>query len=166
MAGVIMPDSLTVEGETLRLNGMGLRTFTFLQVHGYVAGLYVKRPSQDADAILSMPGSKLMRIQYVHAASISRGQDELRLVRSLNCTGGCPKSDDSAFAQLLDAVRPVKPGDVNTYVYGPASVEILFNGKSVTTIQNADFARRMLGGMIGAHPPSKSLRDGLLAGWP
>jgi len=58
----------------------------------------------------------------------------------------------------------VTPGDTSTYIYGPASVEILFNGKSLATIQNADFSRRLLDAMVGAHPTSTVVRDGLLGG--
>lgn len=160
--GVAMPDTMTVQGKTLRLNGMGLRTFTILHVHGFVAGLYVEDRSHAAAAILDAPGFKLLQIRYVHAASLERVQDQFRQGHKSNCTGGCPKENDAAFQQLLDTAQAVKPGDTNTYLYSPDGVQILFNGKSLVTIHNADFARRMLASMIGAHPPTGPLRDGLL----
>jgi hypothetical protein len=150
------------DGDGLRLNGMGVRSFTFLQVHGYVAGLYVPRPSHDASAILNEPGIKLLQIQYVHSAGIERVENEFRRGRAMNCAGGCPKSDDAAFEQLVGTARAVKPGDTSTYVYGPDGVQVLFDGKKLATIHDAGFSRRMLQGMIGDHPPTVSLRDGLL----
>jgi len=39
VAGVKMPDTVTVEGKTLKLNGMGLRKKVMFKV--YVAGLYL-----------------------------------------------------------------------------------------------------------------------------
>lgn len=164
LAGVTMPDTTAVQGRTLQLNGMGLRSFTFLRVHGYVAGLYVSARSRDAEAILDDPGPKLLRIRYVHAAGLERVQDEFRQGRKMNCAAGCPKADDDAFAQLLATARPVKPGDTTTYLYDPDGLQVLFNDQKLATIRNADFARRMLAGMIGAHPPSTELRDGLLGG--
>lgn len=164
LAGVTMPDTMTVDGTTLHLNGMGLRSYTFLKVHGYVAGLYVPTPTHSAQEILDTPGPKLLRIQYVHSGGVGRVQDEFRDGRKLNCAEGCPKANDAAFDQLFGTARAVTPGDTSTYIYGPASVEILFNGKSLATIQNADFSRRLLDAMVGAHPTSTVVRDGLLGG--
>ncbi len=42
VAGVKMSDTVTVEGKTLKLNGMGLRTKVMFKV--YVAGLYLEKP--------------------------------------------------------------------------------------------------------------------------
>ena len=49
LAGVVMPEQVTVDGKTLVLNGLGLREATFLRVDVYVAGLYLEEKSQDAD---------------------------------------------------------------------------------------------------------------------
>jgi hypothetical protein len=160
--GVTMPDQMVMEGQTLQLNGMGLRTFTFLRVHGYVAGLYVTQPARDPLALLGAPGLKLLRVQYVHAASLSRVQDEMLRGRASTCAAGCPKDDDASFAQLFATAHAVLPGDTNTFIYGPDGVRVLFDDKMVATIPNPGFGRRMLGGMIGAHPPTAILRDGLL----
>ncbi len=164
LAGVTMPDTMTVQGALLQLNGMGLRTFTVLRIQGYVAGLYLAAPAHRAQAIVDSPGIKMLRIQFVRSASIGRIQDELRQGRKRICAEGCPQANDAAFAQLLDTVRPVKPGDTTTYVFGPLGMQVLFNEKHLTTIQNVDFSQRLLDGMIGSHPPSEVLRDGLLGG--
>ena len=161
-AGVTMPDRMVVEGQTLQLNGMGVRSYTIFRVHGYVAGLYVPKPARDPGTILAAPGLKLVRIQFVHAAGLGRIQDEVSHSRAANCAAGCPKADDAAFAQYFSTIRAVKPGDTSTYIYGPDGVRVLFDGKLLATISNPDFARRMLEGMIGAHPPTTALRDGLL----
>ena len=160
--GVTMPDQIVVDGQTLHLNGMGVRTFTILRVHGYVAGLYVPQAGRNSQAILAAPGIKLLRVQYVHAASLSQVQAEMRRGRALDCGGGCPPSDDPAFAQLFATAHAVRPGDVNIYIYAPGGMRVLFNDIAVATIANPDFGQRMLGGMLGEHPPTTVLRDGLL----
>ena len=162
--GVTMPETVARAGETLQLNGLGLRRFTILRIHGYVAGLYVPQPARAAQTILDEPGSKLLRLHFLHAAGAGRVQDQLREQHASICAEGCPKSDEDSFAQLLQTARAVKPGDVTTYVYGPKGLQVLFNDESLAVIPDIDFARRMLAGMIGAHPPSAELRDGLLGG--
>ena len=165
LAGVTMPDVMTVQGKLLQLNGMGLRSFTMLQIHGYVAGLYVPVPAHDAATLLASTGPKLLRIQYVHAASLSRVQGEMRGARARSCGNGCPKTDEDAFALLIASARAVQPGDTATYVYGAdGALQVLFNGATVATIDNPDFSRRALESMIGAQPPSAALRRGLLGG--
>jgi Chalcone isomerase-like len=45
--GVQFPDTQLVDGKTLHLNGYGLRTYSILGIHIYVAGLYVEHLSTD-----------------------------------------------------------------------------------------------------------------------
>jgi hypothetical protein len=52
LEGVRFPDSYPVEGQTLTLNGLGLRTLTILRVRVYVAGLYVARRTGDVREIV------------------------------------------------------------------------------------------------------------------
>ena len=52
--GVTFPDTQTVAGRRLVLNGTALRTYSILRVHIYVAALYLERPSSNAAQILAM----------------------------------------------------------------------------------------------------------------
>ena len=51
LAGVNLPDTTTVAGAMLKLNGMGTRKKLFFKI--YVGGLYVKAPTHDAAAIIA-----------------------------------------------------------------------------------------------------------------
>ena len=51
--GVSFPEHIQAHGETLTLNGLGLRKATFLRIKVYVGALYVAHPTADANAILS-----------------------------------------------------------------------------------------------------------------
>ena len=50
LKGVKMPEEVTVDGKSLKLNGMGLRVKFIVSV--YVAGLYVENVNKDPAAIL------------------------------------------------------------------------------------------------------------------
>jgi len=50
VAGVKLPESATIEGKTLRLNGMGLRKKVVFKV--YVAGLYLEHASKETGVLL------------------------------------------------------------------------------------------------------------------
>src|SRR5258708_458416 len=59
--GVTMPESVTIDGKELKLNGMGLRTKAFFKV--YVAGLYLEAPSPDAEKILAADSARRVEMQ-------------------------------------------------------------------------------------------------------
>jgi len=59
-AGVKIPDTVTVEGKTLKLNGAGLRKKVVFKV--YVAGLYLETASKDSAAVISSDQFKSMRL--------------------------------------------------------------------------------------------------------
>ena len=59
LAGVTLPDTYTVDGKSLVLNGIGVRTLTIINVRAYVAGLYLPQPSHDARQIFASPGPKV-----------------------------------------------------------------------------------------------------------
>jgi Chalcone isomerase-like len=67
VAGVTVPDSITVEGKTLRLNGAGIRKKAIFKV--YVGVLYVENPSKDAAAVTSSDQVKRMQLSVLRSLS-------------------------------------------------------------------------------------------------
>src|SRR5256885_10815848 len=63
--GVTMPDTVTVEGKNLVLNGMGIREATVFNVKVYVAGLYVEKKSQAADELIRSEQVKRLDLVFV-----------------------------------------------------------------------------------------------------
>ena len=56
--GVVFPATKQIDGKTLVLNGFGRRTWSFLNIHIYLAGLYVEHPTRDPEAIIHSPETK------------------------------------------------------------------------------------------------------------
>jgi hypothetical protein len=65
LEGVPMPDVRVVDGTLMRLNGIGLRTFSVLGIRIYVAGLYLERRNGDANTILHSRERKLLDIRFL-----------------------------------------------------------------------------------------------------
>src|SRR4051812_44265551 len=75
-AGVEASDQLSVEGKTLKLNGLGVREATIFHVDVYVAGLWLERPTHDAGEILSKDSDlKLIQLNFVHRVTASQMND-------------------------------------------------------------------------------------------
>ena len=69
------------------------------------------------------------------------------------------------MAQIFDAVKEVKPGDVITLDYLPASgTQISVNGMARGTIAGAAFNRALLKIWLGSKPVQNDLKKDMLGG--
>ena len=159
--GVSMPDQIQYQGLPLRLNGIGLRTYSVFRVHIYVAGLYLEKPTEDADAILRSSGVKIMRIRFVHDVTEDRARAAWAEGLADNCKAPChlPPQDVERF---LAAVPEFHRGDESTLAFDGASVRISLNGRSLGTVDEPAFTRAILATFIGPYPPSEPFKRALL----
>lgn len=163
LAGVTLPDTYPAAGQTLVLNGIGLRSLTIFNVHVYVAGLYVARQSHDPNEILAAPGAKVILLRFVHSASKAQVEQQFRTGEQNNCgTGGCDPADAPDFERLVAAAPAVEPGDTSTYLFTPGHLRVLANDRVIGDYANKDLAFRLLAGFIGDHPPATELKNQLL----
>jgi hypothetical protein len=162
LAGVTLPDQVTVESRTLVLNGMGLREATFLKVDVYVAGLYLEKKSSAADEIIRSDQAKRLVMKFVRAVG---GKD---LVKAWN--EGFGKSGGASLQALKDRIATfnlwmgdVPNGATMSFTYLPgAGVSVEVQGATKGTIPGTDFAEALFGIWLGASPPNPGLKEGLL----
>jgi hypothetical protein len=163
LEGVNIPDTYQLDGKTLVLNGMALRTKTFLHVKVYVVALYLTKKSSDPQQILASPDPKVLVLHFVHSASVSQVQDSYREGESVNCGAGeCNEADKADFDRLVSLARAVEVGDTTTYVISGKGLRVLSNNQFVADFPNQRFARMILTGFIGEHPPTPEIRGQLL----
>ena len=165
--GVSLPDTYALAGQTLVLNGLGIRRVTIFNVRVYVAGLYLTQRSRDARAILASPQPKVIVMQFLHTASKSDIEKHYREGEERNCGHGeCAPSDQSDFERLVAVTPAAAVGDTLTFIYTAKGVRVLFNNKQIADLANADLAVRLLAGFIGPTPPSDDLKASLLGSPP
>lgn len=161
--GVTLPDTYPAAGQTLVLNGLGVRTLTVFNVKVYAAGLYLPQRSGDARAIMASPGPKVILLQFLHAASKSDIEKHYREGEERNCgQGGCAPADAADFERLIAATPAAAVGDTLTYVFSSKGVRALSNNRLIGEFTNPDLALRLLAGFIGTTPPSEDLKRHLL----
>ncbi len=162
VAGVTMPDTVTIEGKTLKLNGMGLRTKVVFKV--YVAGLYLETPSRDAAAILAAEEVKSIRLAVLRSLKGSQVMEAIEEGFEKNS-----KSQMPALKPKLDRLGKIVPnvekGDdiVLTYVPGKGTV-VSVKGAEKGVIEGKDFADALFGVWLGANPIQEDLKKELLKG--
>ena len=160
LAGATMPDTVTVAGKTLKLNGMGLRKKMGFKV--YAGGLYIEAQSSDAKAILAADAPKALKMHFL------RSVDKEKLVEvykeGFEANAG-PKAaaQKAGLDKFYATVTDVKEGSVTTYSYAPGTGTVVNrDGKDVATIEGKEFAEVLFSLWLGPKPPSEDLQKGLL----
>ena len=162
VAGVTLPDTASVEGKSLKLNGAGLRTKMVFKV--YVAGLYLETPSKDGATVVSSDQVKRMHLSFL------RGLDRSKITEAMS--EGFEKNSKAQLPGLkarldrLNAMIPdVEKGDqiLLTYVPGKGTV---VSAKNVEkgVIEGKDFADALFSVWLGANPIQPDLKKNLLGG--
>jgi hypothetical protein len=161
LEGVSLPNQQRIGHTELRLNGIALRTWSFLRVPVYVAGLYLVHPDSDPARILRSPEMKLLDIRFLRDVSRTKAQEAWREGFARNCTAPCelPEADEARF---LAAVPAMRKGEQFSILFSAEGAEITAAGRLIGRIANAHFATVMLASFIGPYPPTPQLKRELL----
>jgi len=162
LAGVTLPDTITVDTKPLVLNGMGLREATLLKVDVYVAGLYLETRSSDPEAIIASEQTKRLVMRFVRAVdrdALLKGWNE-GFGRSSGPSGVALRERIATFESW---VTDMPKGESLSLTYSPETgVRVEIRGEAKGTVPGADFARALFRIWLGASPPNPGLKDGLL----
>lgn len=162
--GVSMPDSQTVAGEKLVLNGMGVREATIFSVNVYVAGIYVKEKSKDGGKLAAADSPKRLSMEFVRDVEKSKIVDAYR-ESFKKAAGSKYKANKAKLKELLGWMESVKSGEKHIYTYVPdKGLTVKVEGNEKGTIEGADFAEAFFLIWLGDNPPNEGLKTGLLGG--
>ena len=159
LAGIELPDTVTVDGKTLALNGLGLRQATVLRVKAYVGGLYLEERTSDADTVINSRQLKRVTMKFLRDIDrhplASGWADQLRKVASKP-----PEDRIAGFAALIPDVRK---GDTMSFTWRPGTgIEVALNGEARGSVPGDDFARALFVVWFGPDPGDANLKRGML----
>jgi hypothetical protein len=158
LADVTLPDTITVGGQTLVLNGLGMRSKLFIKV--YVGGLYLEKKTGDAAAVIQSDATKRVVLQFVYG-EVTREQ----MVEAFEdgFKGNAPSAPKAQVDQLVGAMETMKKGEqmVVTYVPGTGTT-LTIRGKDKVTIPGLPFAQAVFSVWFGPKPPTSDLKNGML----
>jgi hypothetical protein len=150
LAGVTLEDKVTVNGQTLVLNGMGLRKKLFIKV--YVGGLYLQAKSSNPAAIIASDTPRRMVMSFLFSVSKDQMCDAWEEGLEDN-TPNASAEVKNAFKTLCSWMEPIPKGNrlVLTYIPGTGtSVEV--NGKVRGTLPGKATADAIVSTWIGPKP--------------
>ena len=160
LAGVNVPEQTTVNGKTLVLNGLGMRTATFLKVKVYVIGLYLESKSSDAKVIIKSNQVKRIEMHFVHDVTAK----ELRDGWSEAFESNYPdvSSIKGEISKFNASMRDVKSGDSIVVEFYGDKVDVLVNGEKTDSVSGSAFQQAVLAIWLGPEPPNEDLKAGIL----
>lgn len=161
LADVTLPDKAEVKGQSLVLNGMGLRKKFVIKV--YVAGLYLPQKEKNAQKILSGDTPHRMVMHFLYGVSKDQMCDAWNEGLEAN-TPNASAEVKKAFTTLCGWMEPIDKGKqiVMTYVPGEGT-QVEVNGKVKGTVPGAATADAILATWLGPKPgPGEDFKKALL----
>jgi hypothetical protein len=164
VSGVFIDDQIkTQNGETLVLNGAGLREKFWVDV--YVGSLYLPAKSGDVAEILSKPGPLRVQLDFVYKEvaadklleSWREGFDKNQGAESLKSL----KDRIEQFYSYFDSSAVTR--DQYRFDYQPGvGTSVSKNQQSLGIIPGEDFRNALVEIWLGNHPADKDLKKAML----
>ena len=150
LAGVTLDDKVTVNGQSLTLNGLGLRKKFFIKV--YVGGLYLQAKSSNPAAILVSDSPRRLVMSFLYSVS----KDQMCDAWEEGLEGNTPNPSaevKGAFKTLCSWMEPIPKGNrlVLTYVPGTGTM-VEVNGKMKGTLPGKATADAIVSTWVGPKP--------------
>ena len=164
LSGVFIEDEIqSADGQTLVLNGVGLREKFWVDV--YVGSLFLTDKSSDVAEILSRPGPWRVQLDFVY-----KEVDREKLIKAWR--EGFEKNQSSEkLEQLQERMDQfysyfdsgVLAREQYAFDYAPGvGVRVSRNDKLLGTVAGEDFKNALLEIWLGNHPADKKLKKGML----
>jgi len=165
--GETFAGSCTVAGQTLELNGVGLRAVAWLK--GYAAGLYLTSRARTPQQVLDAKGPKRLQLRML------LGVDTVEFIKAFD--KGVARNTPAAelplltermarFDGLLRDIGKVKKRDVVDLDWLPGrGLQLTLNGEPRgAPIPGEDLYAALLRIFVGDKPADRELKIGLLGG--
>jgi hypothetical protein len=161
VAGVEFPETTSVGGQELRLNGAGIRSKLFVKV--YAGGLYLAQPSADEGAIVAADAPKRVRMVFLREVDKGKIMETYQEGFENNSAGPGLAALLEKLARIGPALADMKKGGEMsvTYVPGQGTTVAAAGGGSVT-VEGKDFGDAMFRNWLGPKPADGSLKKAFL----
>lgn len=164
LSGVHVDDEIdTADGQSLVLNGVGLREKLWVDV--YVGSLYLPERTSDVAEILSAPGPWRVQLDFIykevsHDKLLEAWREGFENNQSAESLTQLADRIDR-FYELFTASAVAR--DRYSFDYTPGQgVSVSRNGDELGTIAGEDFKTALLEIWLGNRPADKQLKKGML----
>ncbi|EAQ40100.1 hypothetical protein MED134_05084 [Dokdonia sp. MED134] len=157
-----LPNTMTVEGTNLVLNGAGMREKVIFDL--YAGGLYLASKKSDAAAIVNADETMAMKLDIVSGMVSSKkmiGAVDDGFDASMNGDTSSLDAQITKFKGFFsDKIVKTNVFDIS-YVKGKGTV-VSKNGKEVGMIPGLEFKKALFGIWLGSDPADDDLKEAML----
>ncbi|ANH60934.1 chalcone isomerase family protein [Dokdonia donghaensis] len=157
-----LPNTMTVEGTDLVLNGAGMREKVIFDL--YAGGLYLASKKSDAAAIVNADETMAMKLDIVSGMVSSKkmiGAVDDGFDASMNGDTSSLDAQITKFKGFFsDKIVKTNVFDI-AYVKGKGTV-VSKNGKEVGMIPGLEFKKALFGIWLGSNPADDDLKEAML----
>ncbi|WP_298350357.1 chalcone isomerase family protein [uncultured Dokdonia sp.] len=157
-----LPNTMTVEGTNLVLNGAGMREKVIFDL--YAGGLYLASKKSDAAAIVNADETMAMKLDIVSGMVSSKkmiGAVDDGFDASMNGDTSSLDAQITKFKGFFsDKIVKTNVFDI-AYVKGKGTV-VSKNGKEVGMIPGLEFKKALFGIWLGSDPADDDLKEAML----
>jgi hypothetical protein len=162
VAGVALPETISLGAKPLVLNGAGIRKKFFIKV--YVGALYLPARTRDAAAVLRNSGPVAMHMYFLYSEVT---KDKLVDAWNEGFDDNLGAAERARLGPRIERFnglfRTVHKGDVIRLDYTPGTgTEVSIDNKNRGVIEGEDFMQAWLRIWLGAKPADSDLEQGLL----
>ena len=162
IAGVDVPQSVTIENSALVLNGAGIRKKLFIKV--YVGSLYLTAKQTTVGKILADPGAKRIAMNFLYKeVSNKKLVDGWNKSFADNNSAKELKVLQERIDQFNSLFTTVRKGDEIRLDYLPGEgTMVKLNGTLKGSVPGVDFYQALLKIWLGAKPADENLKNAML----
>ncbi|BDG01984.1 chalcone isomerase family protein [Anaeromyxobacter oryzae] len=159
VSGVKLPDSVTVAGQELRLNGAGVRKKLWIQV--YVGALYVTTASSDGEAIVGADAPKRVRMVFLRDVDRKSILGAFHDGFEANSRAQLPELE-RGLERIGPAIGDVKRGGEIVVTYVPGEGTTVTGPAGTATVEGKVFADALFRNWLGPKPADGDLKKRML----
>jgi len=162
IAGVAVPESVTLKNKALVLNGAGLRKKLFMKI--YVCALYLTAKRTAASEILADPEAKRIVMSFLYKeVGVERQVEGWNKGFRDNNSGEELKGLQDRINLFNSLFTTVRKGDVIRFDYMPEEgTQVWINDTLNGIVPGEDFFAALLKIWLGPKPAEANLKDALL----
>lgn len=159
----VLPSTATFHGETISLNGAGVREKLWIDL--YAAGLYLNEKSSDANMILNAEKPMAIKLHIVSKLISSEKMVDAVTDGFEKSTNGNTAPIQKEIDTMLDFFKEdIKKNDVFDLVYLPSKGVIAYkNGEEKGIVEGKEFKKALFGIWLSNNPADDDLKENLLA---
>lgn len=161
----ILPDQVSFSGESLTINGSGIREKFFFDI--YAGALYLKNKSTNGNSIAEADETMAIKLQIL-SGMMSRNKMAGALRDGFKkSTNGNTASLNKRIEKFIGFIQDeIEVGQVYDIVYEKGKGSVIYkDGVEKGHVEGMDFKKALFNIWIGNKPADKDLKEGLLGGF-